>query len=290
MNGFAIRMGKKKGLCLYRKMQVIGRGGCGTVYSAVRRSDGLRVAIKKIAVNNCAMCNCTVAQIVPLEVSMLQQVKNVHEVIQLIDYFECDGMVYIVMERVDGQDMFDFICERGTLTEEMARNFFKQIVDAVFHCHERGVLHGDIKDDNIMIDLTTGRIKLIDFGCAAHLHSHTYGQYNSTIVCSPPEWIIYKRYTAEGLTAWTLGILLYNMLCGDVPFSDDIEIMQGNLIWDEKLNLSDMVKCLIEKCLDRDLSKRLTLKQIREHSWLREACEDWVSPRPMQRSIECKIL
>ena len=286
-------MGKKKGLCLYRKMQVIGTGGYGTVYSAVRRSDGLRVAIKKIAAEDCVMCNCTVSQNIPLEVSMLQQLKNVHGVIQLIDYFESDGMVYIVMERVDGQDMFYFICDHGTLTEDMARNFFKQIVDAVFRCHERGVLHGDIKDDNIMIDLTTGRITLIDFGCAAHLHSHVYREYNSAIVCSPPEWIKYKRYTAEGLTTWTLGVLLYNMLCGDVPFNDQMEIIQANLTWNKKLNLSDMVKCLIEKCLDRDLSKRLTLKQIQEHPWLRAPVKEWnmdqTTPRPM-RSKGCNIL
>ena len=263
-------------------------GGQGTVYSAVRRSDGHRVVIKKVSKN------CAVTHNVPLEVSMMQQVQNVPRVIQLIDYFVSGDMVYIVMERVYGQDMFDFISDYGTLSEEMSRNFFKQVVDTVFHCHEREVLHGDIKDENIMIDLTTGHIKLIDFGCATHLHSGIYRQCKGTYAYSPPEWIKWQQYTAEGLTVWSLGILLYNMLCGDIPFKTDIEIIQTNLIWDEKLNLSDMVKCLIEKCLDPDFTERLTLKQIRDHPWLSEPVKEWsidrTTPNPMQRSIGCKIL
>ena len=267
--GMWMKMGmwRKKVWRLYRKEGLIGKGGFGTVYSAVRRTDGLRVAIKEVTKNH-AVPNK--GDNVPLEVILLQQVRDVPGVIRLLEYVESRDMDYIVMERIHGQDMFDFISDCGTLSEKMSRQLFKQVVDTIFYCHKRGVLHGDIKDENILVELDTGNIKLIDFGCGSRLHSDNYTQYEGTRVCSPPEWISYGRYTAEGLTVWSLGILLYVMLCGDIPFNTDEEIMHGKLVWFDQLNLSDMVKCLIERCLAMEHVERMTLQQLRDHPWLAE--------------------
>jgi serine/threonine protein kinase len=259
-------MWRRKVWRLYREEGVIGKGGFGTVYSAVRRTDGLRVAIKEVTKNRAVAKEDNV----PLEVLLLQQVEDVPGVIRLVDYFESRDMFHIVMERVHGQDMFDFISDCGTLSEEVARDLFKQVVDTVFHCHERGVLHGDIKDENILVDLDTGHIKLIDFGSGSRLHTGIYTQYEGTRVYSPPEWVSSRRYRAEGLTVWSLGILLYDMLCGDIPFETDEEIRRGNLVWFDQLNLSDMAKCLVEGCLAMDHAERMTLQQVRDHPWLAE--------------------
>ena len=258
------RMCKRRVRGLYKVEGVIGKGGFGTVHSAVRRDDGLRVAIKEVAKNRAV----TVKDNVPLEVVLLQLVADVPGVIRLLDYFETADMFYIVMERVEGQDLFDFISESGTLAEDVVRDMFRQVVDTVFLCHERGVLHGDIKDENILIDPETENIKLIDFGSGNRLNSGIYTQYEGTRVYAPPEWISARRYRAEGLTVWSLGILLYNMLCGDIPFETDEEIRRGSLIWFDHLDLSETVKSLVVGCLEMDQGERMTLQQVKENPWL----------------------
>jgi len=249
---------------LYRIEGVLGKGGFGTVHSAVRRCDGVRVAIKEVNKDRVIAMEDNV----PLEVVLLQQVVDVPGVIRLLDYFETEDSFYIVMERFNGQDLFDFISEIGTLSEEVARDLFKQVVDTVYRCQERGVLHSDIKDENILIDLDTGMVKLIDFGSGARLHCGIYTQYEGTRVYAPPEWISARRFKAGGLTVWSLGILLYDMLCGDIPFETDAEIRRGSLVWYDHLNLSDSVKSLVARCLHTEQRERMSLYQVREHPWL----------------------
>jgi serine/threonine protein kinase len=249
---------------LYKIEGMLGRGGFGTVHSAIRKCDGVRVAIKEVTKDRVIAMEDNV----PLEVVLLQQVADVPGVICLLDYFETEDMFYIVMERFNGQDLFDFISECGTLTEEVARELFGQLVDTVYGCHERGVLHGDIKDENILIDLDTGCLKLIDFGSGSRLHSGIYTQYEGTRVYAPPEWVSARRYRAEGLTVWSLGILLYDMLCGDIPFETDAEIRRGSLVWFDQLDLSETVKSLVVRCLHTEQRERMSLQQVREHPWL----------------------
>ena len=149
----------------------------------------------------------------------------------------------------------------------MTRELFMQLVDTVIKCHEKGVVHRDIKDENILIDVNTFKIKLIDFGSGALLQEGVYHKFMGTRVCSPPEWINCRVYTAEGLTVWSLGILLYNMLCGDIPFESDQEISAGRLVWMKQLKLSSQVKDLILGCLTVDPSKRMTLCEVQNHPW-----------------------
>ena len=186
---------------LFKIEGVLGKGGIGTVLSAVRKSDGAKVAIKEVFKDRVS----ALEENVPLEVVLLQQVTDVPGVIRLLDYFETEDRFYIVMERFNGQDLFDFISECGTLTEEVARKVFRQVVETVYRCKDSGVFHGDIKDENIMINLDNGLVKLIDFGSARHLHSSIYTKYGGNRVYAPPEWISAKRFHAEGLNVWSLG-------------------------------------------------------------------------------------
>ena len=158
---------------LFKIEGVLGKGGFGTVLSAVRKSDGAKVAIKEVFKDRVS----ALEENVPLEVVLLQQVTDVPGVIRLLDYFETEDRFYIVMERFNGQDLFDFISECGTLTEEVARKVFRQVVETVYRCKDSRVFHGDIKDENIMINLDNGLVKLIDFGSARHLHSSIYTKY-----------------------------------------------------------------------------------------------------------------
>lgn len=88
----------------------------------------------------------------PLEVALMSAVKNVKGAVKILDYFERSDSFVIVMERPEScKDMFDFISEKGCLEEKTARGFFRQVVQTVLDCHEAGVIHRDIKDENILV-------------------------------------------------------------------------------------------------------------------------------------------
>merc|ERR1711892_473693 len=258
--------GRKEMHALYAVLEEIGRGGFGVVYAAERKSDGLEVAVKEVSKDMDTLTNNNV----PLEVALMQQVNDVPGVIKLLDYFDTTDSFYVVMERFASKDLFDFISEQGPLPEALARDLFMQLVDTVSECHEKGVVHRDIKDENILIDINTFKTKLIDFGSGAHLEEEVYQEFKGTRVYSPPEWINSGTYTAEALTVWSLGILLYDMVCGDNPFESDDEICAGRLVWFKQLNLSSQVKDLISGCLTIQPGKRITLGQIHKHSWVRK--------------------
>merc|ERR1712168_1600933 len=262
-HSMVVSKGRKELHTSYTMKEEIGRGGFGVVYTAERKSDGLEVAVKEVSKD----IDMLTEDNVPLEVALMQQVNDVPGVIKLLDYFDTPDSFYVVMERFNSKDLFDFITEQGPLPEHLARDLFMQLVDTVSECHEKGVVHRDIKDENILIDINTFKIKLIDFGSGALLQEGLYHKFKGTRVYSPPEWINCGAYTAEALTVWSLGILLYDMLCGDIPFESDLEISAGRLVWFKQLNLLSQVKDLISGCLAVDPSKRISLEEVQDHPW-----------------------
>ncbi len=251
----------------YKLKGILGKGGFGVVHAGIRKSDGMQVAVKEVTKEK--VLEYTVDDKVPLEIALMQQVSDVPGVIRLIDYFDMSHSYYIVMERFNSKDLFDFISEEGPLGENLARHLFRQVLDTVSQCHNRGVLHRDIKDENILIDLQTHQLKIIDFGSGTYLHDAVYTDFEGTRVYSPPEWIKYRRYKADGLTVWSLGILLYDMLCGDVPYETDEQIRTGDIVWKDDVKISPLAKDLIESCLRPDPDERITLSSIKNHTWMK---------------------
>ncbi|RMB88768.1 hypothetical protein DUI87_34858 [Hirundo rustica rustica] len=170
---------------------------------------------------------------VPMEIVLMEKVcSGCYNIIQLLDWFEQPEGFALVMESPEQwQDLLEFLLERDVLCEEMARWIFCQVLEAVRHCTSCGVLHRDIKLENVLVEPESGDVKLIDFGCGTFLQEQAYTQFAGTRVYSPPEWICLGYYHGHAATVWSLGVLLYVMVCGSLPFQEDRDVVWQQLFF-----------------------------------------------------------
>jgi len=251
----------------YRVGEVLGKGGFGTVYAGKRIRDAMNVAIKHVAKNKVTEWAMYGGRRVPMELKLLHSVQAVEGVIKLIDFYERGDSFIFVMEKPENtKDLFDVITDKKFLEEDIARNFFRQIVETVLACHDKGVIHRDIKDENILVELTTGKIKLIDFGSGAQIKEEAYSDFDGTRVYAPPEWILTSRYFGIPATVWSLGVLLFDMVCGDIPFENDEQICLAKLEF--RKQISESCQDLVRSCLKVKPLDRIDLPDILNHPWM----------------------
>jgi serine/threonine protein kinase len=196
--------------------------------------------------------------------------QDVAGVVKLIDHrFVGEGNLALIMERLEGPDLYDYInTQESAMDEDIAHHLFKQILDTVIECHKRGIVHRDIKDENIMFD-HTNHVKLIDFGGATFLnyaHNGTFTSFAGTLECAPPEWFTKGAYQAEPYTVWQLGSLLFSMLCGDVPYKIYEEESYEKVPWTR--DVTDACRSLVEKCLKMAPAERPSLSEIADDAWI----------------------
>uniref|UniRef100_A0A8C0VAM4 Serine/threonine-protein kinase 1 n=1 Tax=Cyanistes caeruleus TaxID=156563 RepID=A0A8C0VAM4_CYACU len=254
---------------LYQLGPQLGSGGFGTVFSGIRLSDG-----SPVSGHDGRVCEEDEGwggpdgTRVPVEIVLLEKVgSGCHNIIQLLDWFELPDSFLLVMERPEpSQDLLHFLLEQGFLCEEMARWLFCQVLEAVRHCTACGVLHRDIKPENLLLDLESGHLKLIDFGCGTFLQERAFTQFAGTRAYSPPEWIHLGCYHGHSATIWSLGVLLYVMVCGNHPFQEDRDIMFGQPFFRQQV--SPECQHLIRWCLSKHPADRPELEEILRH-WRR---------------------
>jgi serine/threonine protein kinase len=267
----------KKG---YRLKGEMGSGGFGIVYRAVRICDDLPVAVKFIERRHVREWGKLNDERVPLEICMLARCSKVDGVIRLIDWYSMPEGFLIVMERPSPCiDLFDFIRSQRALDEDLARFLFRQVVQTVSDCAGRKVLHRDIKDENVVIDLISGTTKLIDFGAATLLKKTRYHDFQGTRLYCPPEWFLHSLYLGREAAIWSLGILLYNMLNGKLPYRSEKDICTVHLLGPLPYyaSLSSEAKALIEKCLSFDPFNRPQLDDVLNDPWLTKTTPDWLT-------------
>ncbi|KAL2084519.1 hypothetical protein ACEWY4_020037 [Coilia grayii] len=258
---------------LYQKGQILGKGGYGSVFAGVRKSDGLPVAIKFVSKLH-AEEEIILPEFegpLPLEVALMKRVclaPGSPYIIHMLDWFNLQTQYALVLERPEPcQDLLGFCLDNGgCVCEGLARRVMGQLVQALLHCTNRGVLHRDVKPENILIRTDTHDIKLFDFGCGDPWKSGAYKDFAGTLDYIPPEWFLKGKYHAGPATVWSVGVTLYSIVSGFLPFGSPRQIIRGKLRFDTFL--SQECCDLIRWCLSPKPADRPSLEQIELHPWL----------------------
>lgn len=261
----------------YEVTGIIGRGGGGTVYSGYRRSDKLSVAIKQVPKQKIKRWGTIFGFKVPIEFDLLNRVQQRHHsIIEMMDWYERRTSYVMVMERPPhSTDLFEYINRKGSIAENNARFIMKQLIEVMIICFKEDVFHRDIKDENIMINYHTYEVKLIDFGCGTNLKKSDYTEFAGTPEFYPPEWFNERRYVAEPQTVWSLGVLLWAILYGEVPFQDEqaIKDYTGSIIHiaisNTRIILSEDALRFLQKALHYDEKRRPSLKYMLKSTWIK---------------------
>lgn len=155
---------------------------------------------------------------VQLEIQILSMMRH-KNIIRLIDVLETTLQIYMIMEHAKGGDLLSFMKAQRMLSEDEARSLFRQVVNGVGHCHCRSVLHRDIKLNNLLLD-ANNQIKLCDFGISQIITSPDtlMTQPCGTPAYVAPEIISCKPYSGFKSDIWSLGIILFALCCGRLPF------------------------------------------------------------------------
>ena len=142
-------------------------------------------------------------------------------IMRLHDVWETSTELYLILEYVEGGELFDYLCERGRLPAREALGYFQQIIAAIDYCHRFNIAHRDLKPENLLLDRDKN-IKVADFGMAVW---QSAGNMLNTACGSPhyaaPEVIKGEAYDGTAADIWSCGVILYVMLCGRLPFDDD---------------------------------------------------------------------
>ncbi|XP_071035828.1 maternal embryonic leucine zipper kinase isoform X3 [Parasteatoda tepidariorum] len=271
--------------------QTIGTGGFAKVKLASHVLTGEKVAIK-------IMDKQSLGDDLPrvqLEIEALK-ILNHPNICKLYQVIETENKFFLVLEYCPGGELFDYIIQRDRVTEKEARTFFRQIISAVAYIHEKGYAHRDLKPENLLLDAEQN-LKLIDFGLCARPKSGM--QQNLETCCgSPayaaPELIIGDYYNGNKVDVWSMGVLLYALLCGFLPFDDENvtklykKIQRGKYFcppW-----LSSESKAILSDMLQVDPAKRISIDHLKIHPWLmKENCSPiiWRRKEDAEYDPEC---
>ncbi|XP_076037111.1 serine/threonine-protein kinase pim-3-like [Oratosquilla oratoria] len=256
----------------FQVQEPLGKGGFGCVYLAKDRASGTQVAIKEASLSLIDNWGWREGTRVPLEASLLHKVQAVPGVIELHDCFVSEGNFYMVMELVpEATSLYDYMEKRGKLPYPQIKRLFCDIVKTVQRCLNAGVSHKDIKPENVLLYVDPGsgelQIKLIDFGCGERIKGYKGGHTGGTSFYWPPEYIAKGKFLHVPATVWSLGTLLYYLVCHDDPFYEDSEIEKGQPPLPEYL--PRQCRDLIMKCFAMDPWERPTLHGILVHPWLK---------------------
>ncbi|XP_065204246.1 SNF-related serine/threonine-protein kinase [Planococcus citri] len=261
---------------LYDLEETLGRGHFAVVKLARHVFTGEKVAVKVI--DKTKLDEVSRAHLFQ-EVRCMKLVQHPN-VVRLYEVIDTHSKLYLILELADGGDLYDYIMRHEAgLSELVAQEYFAQIVRAISYCHRLHVVHRDLKPENVVFFERIGVVKLTDFGFS---NKFCPGQKLETscgsLAYSAPEILLGDSYDAPAVDIWSLGVILYMLVCGQAPFQEANDSETLTMIMDCKYtipnHISEDCKRLIARMLVRQPEKRATLEEIANDPWLKNTHSD----------------
>uniref|UniRef100_A0A667ZB07 non-specific serine/threonine protein kinase n=1 Tax=Myripristis murdjan TaxID=586833 RepID=A0A667ZB07_9TELE len=202
---------------------------------------------------------------------------NHPNIVQLFEVIETDKTLYLIMEYASGGEVFDYLVSHGRMKEIEARAKFRQIVSAVHYCHQKNIVHRDLKAENLLLD-ADANIKIADFGFS---NEFTLGNKLDTFCGSPPyaapELFQGKKYDGPEVDVWSLGVILYTLVSGSLPFDgQNLKELRERVLrgkYRVPFYMSTDCEGILRRFLVLNPSKRCTLEQVMKDKWINTGYE-----------------
>uniref|UniRef100_V9KEZ1 MAP/microtubule affinity-regulating kinase 3 n=1 Tax=Callorhinchus milii TaxID=7868 RepID=V9KEZ1_CALMI len=258
----------------YRLLKTIGKGNFAKVKLARHVLTGREVAVKII---DKTQLNPTSLQKLFREVRIMK-ILNHPNIVKLFEVIETEKTLYLIMEYASGGEVFDYLVAHGRMKEKEARAKFRQIVSSVQYCHQKCIVHRDLKAENLLLDADMN-IKIADFGFS---NEFTIGNKLDTFCGSPPyaapELFQGKKYDGPEVDVWSLGVILYTLVSGSLPFDGQNlkELRERVLRGKYRIPFYMSTDCenLLKKLLVLNPVKRGSLEQIMKDRWMNVCFEE----------------
>jgi cGMP-dependent protein kinase len=252
-------------------VKVLGKGMFGIVFLAIHKIKHRLYALKTVSRRK--ITSYELQEYLTLERKILLQIDHIL-IIKLIKTFKDDKRIYFLTEYVRGKDLFSILIDMGLLKDEDAKFYTSCLLLMLEYLHERDIVHRDLKPENVMVD-EEGYLKLIDFGTAKVVEGRTYSRLGTPYYMAP-EVITGDGYNTPA-DIWSLGIMLYEFLCGNVPFGVEEEdpyviynkVLEGRLRYPQWIISRLKCRTLIEQLLNRNPALRAggSIDNLKHHSW-----------------------
>mmetsp|Transcript_12284 Transcript_12284/g.20839 ORF Transcript_12284/g.20839 Transcript_12284/m.20839 type:complete len:480 (+) Transcript_12284:276-1715(+) len=280
-----IHDGKDAEAKLYSKYdiaEVLGVGSTSTCHRCIELSTNESRACKIIDKNEIDPKYQNALDQFYMEIETLRSMRHPN-IIQLFDVYITEDKIYIIMELMSGGELFDYVVKKGTLTEEEAARIVRKVTDALVYMHSKNVIHRDLKPENLLLARNPRsshdiEVKIIDFGLSKILvDTSVASTFLGTRGYLAPEIIQRRQYT-KSVDAWALGVIVFVLLCGCLPFDDDCQNIPSSPDLRAKFtlrfprwakDLSKSAKDLLNHLLDIDPRRRYTAEQALDHPWVR---------------------
>ncbi|GMH08724.1 hypothetical protein Nepgr_010564 [Nepenthes gracilis] len=267
---------REKGMRLgkYELGRTLGEGNFGKVKFAKDLETDLPFAVKILEKKK--ILNLKISDQIKREIATLKLLKHPN-IVRLHEVIASKTKIYMVLEYVDGGELFDKIASRGKLSEEKGRKLFQQLIDGVGYCHDKGVFHRDLKLENILIS-AKGDIKVSDFGLSALPQHFKDDGLLHTTCGSPnyvaPEILANRGYDGAASDIWSCGVILFVILTGYLPFDDrNLAVLYQKIAkGDTQIPkwISPGAKNMIKRILDPNPVTRITMAEIKADEWFRQ--------------------
>ncbi|XP_070281466.1 serine/threonine-protein kinase 33 isoform X6 [Myotis yumanensis] len=267
---------------IYTFGRILGKGSFGVVIEAINKETGTKWAIKKV---NKEKAGSSAVKLLEQEVNILKSVKHEH-IIHLEQVFETPKKMYLVMELCEDGELREILKRKKHFSENETRWIIQSLASAIAYLHSNDIVHRDLKLENIMVKSSFTdannemnlNIKVTDFGLAAKKHGGSEAMLQST--CGTPTYmapeVINDHDYSQQCDIWSIGVIMYSLLCGEPPFFASSEeklfelIRKGELrfsdpVWD---SISDCAKSVLKQLMKVDPAHRITAKELLDNQWI----------------------